>query len=82
MIRPDITDPELRKEIEAYRKEATDRGGAYDPDLDAWLTEEEQEPGYWERKAALCEKLWPSKKPQAEQSDAADGETAETPPEA
>lgn len=58
------TEDELfEKELAVRRRLAIEVGGAFeDPDLDAWLTEQEQEPGYWERRAALSEKLWPSKK--------------------
>lgn len=82
MLRPEITDPEILKEIEAFHKEAAERGGFEDPGLEALLEEAEQEPGYWEEMAALSERFWPSKKPQVEQGDAAARETAETPPEA
>lgn len=66
MLGPKITDPQILKEIEILNQEAAERGGFHDPVLEAWLEEEEQEPGYWEGRAALCEKLWPSKKPEAE----------------
>lgn len=82
MLRPEITDPEILKEIEAYRKEAAERGGFHDPGLEAFLEEIEQEPGHWERMAEFSERFWPSKKPQAEQGDAVAGEAAGTPPEA
>lgn len=82
MLGPEINDPEILKEIEAYRKEAAEKGGFHDPGLEAFLEEIEQEPGYWERMAEFSEQFWPSKKPQAEQPDATAGETAETPPEA
>ncbi|RYD70522.1 MAG: hypothetical protein EOP84_26550 [Verrucomicrobiaceae bacterium] len=80
MIRPDLTDPELRKEIEEYRKEAAERGGFYDPDLDAILTQQEQEPGFWEEMADLSEKIWPSKKPEAEDTPSNGANPDETPP--
>ncbi len=80
MIRPDLTDPELRKEIEGYRKEAAERGGFYDPDLDAMLTQQEQEPGFWEEMAELSEKIWPSKKPEAGETPPTAGTPNETPP--
>jgi hypothetical protein len=67
MLGPKITDPEILKEIEALNKEAAERGGFYDPDLDAILTQQEQEPGFWEEMAELSEKIWPSKKPEAEE---------------
>jgi hypothetical protein len=70
MLHPKITDPEIIRQREAARIEADKKGGFYDPDLDAWLTEQEQEPDYWERKAALAEKLWPSKKKPEQDSEA------------
>lgn len=81
MIRPDITDPELRKEIEEYRKEAAEKGGFYDPDLDALLTEQEQEPGFWEEMAELSERIWPSQKQQSEQPGSTTGAAPDTTPE-
>jgi len=64
MLGPKITDPKILKEIEASRREDAKRGGFYDPDLDAILTQQEQEPGFWEEMAELSEKIWPSDKPQ------------------
>ena len=81
MLRPEITDPEILKQIEALHKADEERGGFEDPGLEALLEEAEQEPGYWEEMAALSERFWPSKKPQAEQADAPAEETTETPPE-
>lgn len=87
MLGPKITDPKERERFEAElaeeRRQAIAQGAAFeDPELDTILTEIEQEPGYWEEMAEFAERHWPSKKPQAEQSDATAGETAEAPPEA
>lgn len=68
MLRPKITDPKIIRQREAARIEAEKNGGFYDPGLDAILTQQEQEPGFWEEMAELSEKIWPSKKPEIEKT--------------
>jgi len=80
MLGAKITDPEILKEIEVSRREDAKRGGFYDPDLDAILKQQEQEPGFWEEMAELSEKIWPSKKPEAEDTPSNEANPDETPP--
>jgi hypothetical protein len=78
MLGPKITDPEILKEIEASRLEDAKRGGFYDPDLDAILTQQEQEPGFWEEMAEFAERHWPSKKPEAAEPENTPGTAPES----